>query len=132
METSEIPETGNERILLVDDDNVITQMQSQILQRLGYRIESRVSSLEALEAFRADPGGFDLVLTDMTMPHMTGVQLARELFSIRSDIPVIICTGFSGRIDPPTAEAMGIKGLLMKPVVTSEMARMIRQVLNDA
>lgn len=125
-------EPGTERILLVDDEHAIARLEKLMLERLGYQVTTRVNSLEALEAFKAQPNEFDLVITDMTMPNMTGDQLARGLISTRADIPVVICTGFSERMDPARAEAVGIKGFLMKPVVLSEMAQMVRRVLNES
>jgi len=124
--------TGNERILLVDDEESIVQMLSQSLERLGYMVTCHNSSNDALNRFKANPDDFDLVVTDMTMPNMTGDQLAKEVMSIKLSIPVIICTGFSERINQEKAEAVGIKGFLMKPVVMSEMAQMIRKVLDEA
>jgi PAS domain S-box-containing protein len=123
---------GNERIFLVDDDAAIALLEKRTLERLGYRVTSRVSSLEALEAFTAAPDAYDLVITDMTMPNLTGDQLAKAMMAIRADIPVIICTGFSERIDPEKASAIGVKGFLMKPVVRSEMAELVRNVLDSA
>lgn len=125
-------ETGNERILLVDDEDAIVKLEKQMLERLGYKIEERVSSIEALKVFNAKPDAFDLVITDMTMPNLTGDRLAKRLMSIRQDIPVIICTGFSERISSESAAALGVKGLLLKPVVKSDMARMVRKVLDEA
>ena len=126
----EIQETGDERILLVDDEVAIARLVCQMLERLGYRVTARTGSREALVEFRTDPKKFDLVITDMAMPHMTGDRLAREIIAIRPDIPIIICTGFSERIDQQRAQAIGIKGFLMKPVVKSELARMVRKVLD--
>ena len=128
----EIHNTGDERVLLVDDEEAIAKLVCLMLERLGYRVTSRTGSLEALAEFKTDPKRFDLVITDMTMPQMTGDRLAREMIAIRADVPIIICTGFSERIDRESAQAMGIKGFLMKPVVRSEMARMVRKVLDDA
>ena len=130
-ETPVIHETGTETILLVDDEASIVRLEQMMLERLGYRVISRASSIDALKAFRADPDAFDLVITDMTMPNMTGDRLAREVRSIRPGIPVIICTGFSVKMDAQRAAAMGIKGFLMKPVIKSEMARLIRKVLEE-
>jgi len=107
-------------------------LQKQILERLGYHVTECTSSVEALNSFKADPSAFDLVVSDMTMPHMTGDQLAAELMAVRPDIPVIICTGFSERLNKDKAAALGIKGFLMKPVIKSEMARMVRTVLDAA
>ncbi|ETR67369.1 MAG: aerobic respiration control sensor protein ArcB [Candidatus Magnetoglobus multicellularis str. Araruama] len=124
--------TGNERILIVDDEPSIAKLEKRILERLGYQTTLRLNSIKALEAFRTNPASFDLVVSDVTMPNMTGDELAKELISIRPDIPVILCTGFSERIDEDKAAALGIRGLLMKPVVSSKMAEMVRQVLDDA
>ncbi len=124
--------TGTEKILLVDDEAPVARLEKQMLERLGYQVSSRLSSVDALEAFRANRDVFDLVITDMTMPNMTGDQLAKELISIRPDIPVVICTGFSERISQDRAAAMGVKGFLMKPIVKLEMARMVRKVLDEA
>jgi PAS domain S-box-containing protein len=122
-------EGGKERILIVDDEEQLVRMSQQILERLGYHVTARTSSIETLEAFRAAPDKFDLVITDMTMPNMTGVHLAKNLIEIRSDIPVIICTGFSEKISADKATAMGIRGYVMKPVVRSELAKKIREVM---
>jgi len=123
---------GNERILLVDDEDPIAKLEKLMLERLGYDVTMRVNSVEALEVFKTMPNSFDLIISDMTMPNMTGDQLASELLEIRSDIPVIICTGFSERINRENAAAIGVKGFLMKPIVKSELARMVRQVLDEA
>jgi CheY-like chemotaxis protein len=122
-------ERGKERILVVDDEEQIVQMIQQMLERLGYHVTARTSSIETLEAFRAAPDKFDLVITDMTMPNMTGVHLTQKLIEIRPDIPVIICTGFSEKINEHKANAMGIRGYVMKPVVRSKLAKKIREVL---
>jgi PAS domain S-box-containing protein len=120
---------GKERILVVDDEEQIVRMTQQMLERLGYHVTARTSSIETLEAFRAAPDKFDLVITDMTMPNMTGVHLTQKLIEIRPDIPVIICTGFSEKISERKAKTMGIRGYVMKPVVRSELAKKIREVL---
>lgn len=128
---TESAQTGNEKILLVDDEKSISKLETQILERLGYQVVSHISSVEALARFRETPDEFDLVITDMTMPNLTGVELTRKIHSIRRDIPVIICTGFSERINEISAKSIGIKGFLMKPVVKSELAKKVRQVLDD-
>jgi len=125
-------EGGKERILLVDDEEQIVRMSQQMLERLGYYVTARTSSIETLEAFRAAPDKFDLVITDTTMPNMTGIELARKLMEIRSDIPIIICTGFSEKISADKATAMGIRGYVMKPIVKSELAKKIREVLDQS
>ena len=90
----------------------------------------RTSSVEALEVFRAKPDEYDLVITDMTMPNMTGTDLAKELMSIRSDIPIILCTGFNEQIDEDRAKEMGISAFVMQPIAMRKMANTIRQVLD--
>jgi PAS domain S-box-containing protein len=131
IDPSESLSFGKERILLVDDDAAIAQIEKKMLERLGYQVTSRVSSLDALEAFKANPYAYELIVSDMTMPNMTGDQLARAVLAIRQDIPVVICTGYSEWIDPEKAEVMGIKGFLMKPVLLPEMAKMVRNVLDS-
>lgn len=131
-DATEVQHSGHERILVVDDEEAIAKLEKQMLERLGYKVTSRVNSLEAVEVFKARPEDFDVVVTDMTMPHMTGDQLAKELRMIRPDIPVIICTGFSERINAETAEKIGIKGFLMKPILKAELSRIVRKVLDEA
>lgn len=123
---------GNERILLVDDEESVARLEAQMLTRLGYNVTFHVSSYKALGAFQNNPDAFDLIITDMTMPEMTGDQLAIEILLIKPDIPIIICTGFSERINKEQAENIGLKGFLMKPVVKSDMAKMVRKVLDEA
>ena len=123
---------GDERILLVDDEQAIADLEKQMLERLGYRVTSCCDSFDALDLFRSDPDRFDLVLSDMTMPGMTGDELAEEVKAIRSEMPVIICTGFSAKMDEEKAAALGINALLKKPVSLEEMARTVRRVLDDA
>ena len=122
---------GTERILFVDDEVSLAKLGKRILEGLGYTVESRTSSIEALEAFHKTPKKYDLVITDMTMPNMTGEILAKELMEIRNDIPVILCTGFSHRIDDEKARSEGIRGFVMKPLVRAELAKTVRQVLDD-
>jgi len=129
--TAEQNPTGTERILIVDDEISVARLEKQMLERLGYTVIEYSSSQLALDAFKQAPDSYDLVISDMTMPHMTGDRLAQELISIRSDIPIIICTGFSERIDRGKSETIGIKGLLMKPVTKSDIAKMVRKVLDE-
>ena len=124
--------SGTERILFVDDEPAIAKMNSEILERLGYRVTIRTSSVEALELFRTRPGDFDLVITDLTMPAMTGDRLAVELISVRPDIPVILCTGYSKKISAETSAGLGIKAFAYKPVLKRELAETVRKVLDDA
>ena len=121
---------GHEHILLVDDEESILKMVKRMLERLGYIVTTHVNSLEALEVFKTNPDQFDLVISDLTMPEMTGDRLAGELIKIRPGIPIIICTGFSERLDQQKAERIGIRGIFMKPLVKAKMAQMIREVLD--
>jgi PAS domain S-box-containing protein len=123
---------GNERILFVDDEESLVNIAQNMLERLGYQVKTRTSSIKALAAFQHNPDGYDLVMTDMTMPNMTGESLAKELLRIRPDIPIIICTGFSYQMDQEKALGMGISAFVMKPFVLSEVGRTIRNVLDAA
>ena len=122
--------SGTERILFVDDELPIAKMGSRILERLGYQVTVRTSSIEAVELFRAKPGDFDLVISDVTMPNMTGDKLAVELMKIRPDIPVILCTGYSKKISDETAAHIGIKAFAFKPIVKADLAKTVRDVLD--
>jgi DNA-binding NtrC family response regulator len=124
--------TGTERVLIVDDDESIAKLEAMMLERLGYNVTPTVNCLDALASFEADPEAFDLVITDMTMPGMAGDTFAKELIAIRPDIPVIICTGFSERLNAETAKRIGVKGFLMKPVSWSGLSEMVRKVLDEA
>ena len=126
----ELP-TGTGRILFVDDEAPIGKMGGQILERLGYSVTIRTSSIEALELFRTKPNEFDLVVTDMTMPNLTGDKLAIELMKIRPDIPVILCTGYSKKISDEIAAEIGIKAFAYKPVVKADFAKTVRKVLDE-
>lgn len=123
--------TGTERILFVDDEKIITDLEDQVLQRLGYHVTTCASGTEALEVFSTNPDRFDLVITDMTMPGMTGIGLFNKLISIKPDIPVILCTGFSNNITKDKAIAMGFKAFLMKPIDKNKLAVSIRNVLDN-
>jgi len=122
---------GTEQILLVDDEEAILTMEKQMLERLGYQVISHTSSLEALETFRDSPDKFDLVITDMAMPNIPGDRLSAELTKIRSDIPVLLCTGFSETMSEEKATSLGIKGFLLKPIVMKDLAQKIREVLDN-
>ncbi len=121
--------TGTERLLFVDDEEALADIGHQILKRLGYRVTVKTSSLEALETFKAGPHEFDLVITDQTMPHLTGADLAQEMLRLRPDMPIILCTGFSESINAEEARALGIRRFLLKPLVAREIAEVVREVL---
>ena len=122
---------GEERILLVDDEEQIVAMEQQMLENLGYQVTARTDSQEALKVFSEHPQDFDLVITDMTMPYMTGDQLAQKMLDIEPNIPVILCTGFNEIITEEKALAMGIQKFVMKPVVKNDLATTIRSVLDQ-
>ena len=122
--------TGTERILLVDDEKVLATMGQTMLERLGYSVTMRTSSIEALAVFRNESQVFDLVITDQTMPEMTGIDLARSILQIRPGIPIILCTGYSSLITADKAKSFGIKGFAMKPLARKSIAVLIREVLD--
>jgi signal transduction histidine kinase len=122
-------QTGTEHILLVDDEVTIVEMEQAMLERLGYKVTTRSSSIDALEAFRANPDKFDLIITDMAMPNMAGDKLSVEINQIRPDIPILLCTGFSEIISEEKAKSLGINGFLLKPVISRDLSQKIRDVL---
>ncbi len=130
LRDGEIP-TGCERILFVDDEEALVEIGEDILAELGYEVLSRMNGREALELFRLDPSRFDLVITDQTMPEMTGIELAGEVLALRPDMPIIMCTGFSYVVDADKARAAGIKAFAMKPLTKREIARTVRKVLDE-
>lgn len=121
---------GKGRILFVDDEEALVEIAKQMLERLGYEVVAEKDSVKALKQFQRDPEKFDLVITDQTMPNMTGIELAKKLMSIKKDIPIILCTGFSEVISPETAKAMGIREFVMKPIIKNEMAETIKRVIS--
>ncbi len=130
LDTAPLP-GGNEHILVVDDEGPMVKLTKMRLERLGYQVSTRTSSKQAYEFFSSQPDSFDLVLTDQTMPEMTGVELAEEIMGIRPDTPIVLCTGFSSKVDAETAKAIGIKAFAMKPVDNKKLAKVIRQVLDE-
>ena len=129
IESTSLP-MGQERILLVDDEQPLVEIGKQMLERLGYTVSARTSSVEALELFKAQPNRFDLVITDIVMPNMTGDKLAENLMGIRADIPIILCTGYSEKFTRSPAADMGIQSFLMKPLVMQDLANTVRQALS--
>ena len=121
---------GNETLLFVDDEISITKMVQRMFERLGYKVETATTPQDALELFRSKPDHFDLVITDMTMPQMTGVTLSEKLMDIRKDIPIIICTGHSTLVDEEKAKELGLAAYVMKPINMLETAQTIRKVLD--
>lgn len=127
----EMAPVGQERILFVDDETSIAEMGKAMLSGLGYRVTARTNPLEALEEFRSRPDDFDLLITDQTMPKMSGVQLAQEARKIRPDLPVILCTGYSAAIGEETALEQGIGHFLMKPLTMRVLADTVRKALGQ-
>ncbi len=122
--------TSTERILFVDDEQSLVKVARRILERLGYEVETKINPVEALELFRSRPDRFDLVITDMTMPQMTGKRLVKEILNIRADMPIILCTGYHEKISEEKAMELGIKAFVTKPFVTHDFALTVRKVLD--
>jgi PAS domain S-box-containing protein len=127
----ELPSGGTERILFVDDELMLAELGQELLESLGYTVTVTLNGLEALKLFRSAPQEFDLVITDMTMPGLTGKELARELMAVRPDIPIILCTGFSEQINEKQAKETGIRGYVMKPYATNSLNKTIRKLLAE-
>ena len=128
-ESKPIP-TGEERILIVEDETIIMEMLKQTLKLLGYKVLARCDAREALELFKNAPNNFDLVITDLNMPYLHGDKLALQLKTIRADIPVILCTGFSNKFNSDNLGQNGIDAFIMKPVIKRQIAEMIRELLD--
>ena len=124
--------TGNERIMFVDDEVSLVEVGGNILSRLGYQVSSFTSSREALEAFKADPTAFDLLITDQTMPGLTGAALTQEVKALRPEMPVIITSGFSHQLSADRAHKLGVAAFVMKPITSREIARVVRRALDAA
>ena len=125
----DVPVHGTERILFVDDEEMLAELGQELLSSLGYQVTVALNSREALKLFLSTPQAFDLVITDMTMPGLTGKELAKELLAARPDLPIILCTGFSEHIDEEKAKESGICGYIMKPYAASSLNKTIRDVL---
>jgi PAS domain S-box-containing protein len=128
--TNQLP-CGHEHVFLVDDELQVVGFQKQMLERLNYTVTSRTSSLEAIKTFKANHAQYDAVITDMTMPYMTGDRLSAELKKIKPGIPVILCTGYNEKLSSTIAEEIGVEALLMKPVDKADLAIALRQVLDN-
>ena len=122
---------GTERILFVDDEIALVKIGEKILTALGYTVTTCTDSAEALQLFRDHPNRFDLVITDMTMPNMSGDKLSVKLIDIRPDIPIILCTGYSSAISDEKAKQLGIKAFAYKPVASHDFARLVRRILDE-
>ncbi|MBT8338616.1 MAG: response regulator, partial [Desulfatitalea sp.] len=124
--------TGTEHILIVDDELVITKLMTNVFQQQGYRVTTRSSSADALALFKKKPDSFDLVITDMTMPNMTGDLMAAEMLRSRPDLPIILCTGYSKNISEKKAADIGIRSLVIKPFSIHDMVKLVRRTIDGA
>jgi CheY-like chemotaxis protein len=121
---------GNERVLFVDDEPNIVEISVQMLESLGYEATGLMDSTEALARFARSPEAYDLVMTDMTMPTMTGEVLGQKILSLRPDIPIIICTGYSEKLTEASIRSLGFTGIAYKPLIMKELATIVRQSLD--
>jgi CheY-like chemotaxis protein len=117
-------------VLVIDDEPMVVGIARRALTHLGYRVSAFSEPRAALERFEADPGGFDVVLTDLTMPELTGLDVAERVRALRPDLPVVLFTGYSGVIDPEQLSASGIRELIAKPFLAATLAESIRRVLH--
>jgi len=124
--------TGAESILFVDDEEYVADVCGSMLEHLGYKVTIVTNSVEALDLFKTYPDDFDLVITDQTMPKMSGVELARELFKIRPNIPIILCSGYSAQVTDEEALAIGIRAFCQKPMEMKQLAIVAREALDTS
>ncbi len=129
MQVDHVLQRGSERILLVDDEPAVMEMGTRLLEHLGYNVTSQTDSVTALEVFRSSPDEFDLVITDYTMPKLTGLDFAMEVLRIRPDMPIVLCTGFSEKITPDSVQELGVE-LLLKPYGMRQISEMVRKILD--
>ncbi len=122
---------GSGCILMVDDEDTVLTFMEEMLSNNGYEVKTSVNGEHALNLFQEAPDKYDLVITDQTMPKMTGVDLSKQILDIRSDIPIILCTGYSGLINEMQAKAIGIRAYLKKPTDTKKMLRVIDELLSE-
>jgi CheY-like chemotaxis protein len=122
---------GAEKILFIDDEEFLTDWGKAALERLGYKVTAMNNSTEALNIFLSNPSQFDLVITDQTMPGVTGVQLSKRILEVRPDIPIVLCTGYSDHVSPEASSQIGIRQFLMKPSTRQELAQTIRNILDE-
>ncbi len=129
VEESIVP-AGREKILFVDDEELLTDLGKHMLGELGYIVEAHTDSVEALRIFEKEPHSFDLIITDMTMPNLTGEDLAKKILHIRPDLPIILCTGYSEKITEEDALELGLSHFLLKPLIKKDIAEVIRDALD--
>jgi CheY-like chemotaxis protein len=121
---------GTERILFVDDERMIAYLEQTLLEELGYDVRAFTSSIEALDAFQEEPDAFDLVVTDLSMPQLTGTAFAREILTLRPNMPIILCSGFYDADTTERVHKLGIREFVKKPISTEELAKTIRRLLD--
>ena len=131
-ESSEIPRGAGQRVLFVDDEPALSDVTRRMLERLGYQVVALRSATDALAVFRANPTAFDLVISDLTMPGLTGAELAVEMRRVRANVPMILSTGNLDRLDGATAESLRVHELLMKPYSTEALAMAVQRALSAA
>lgn len=131
QESAIIVRTGGEHVLFIDDEELLVEMGKEMLEFIGYQVTSCTSSVDALKIFKNNPDRFDAIITDQTMPTMTGIDVAREAMAIRPDIPIILCTGYSAIVDEKAARSLGIKGFIMKPMRKGDLSHLLREVLDN-
>ena len=119
---------GKEHIMFIDDEQLLVEMGETMLERLGYKVSGLTNSRKALELFSASPDDFDLVITDQTMPEMTGLELAKAMLRIRPSLPIILCTGYSSHVNEEIAQKHGIRSFLYKPIVKGNLAQVMRDI----
>jgi CheY-like chemotaxis protein len=122
---------GDERILMVDDEAALVDVGGKMLRRLGYQVTAHIDGEAALRDFAQSPEAFDLVITDQTMPHLTGAELAERFRAVRADVPVVLCTGYNQHLNAASARDLGFDAFLLKPIILNDMARVIRAVLDE-
>ncbi len=127
----EFSAAGKEHIMFIDDEQLLAEMGKTMLERLGYTVTSMTDSRKALEIFSASPDDFDLLITDQTMPEMTGLELAKAVLQKRPSFPIIICTGYSSRVNEEIVKQYGIQKLLYKPIIKSNLANLIREIFSE-
>ena len=126
-----VPPTGSESIMVIDDEDALVGMIQQTLEALGYTVKGFSDSSAAVDYFNGHPAEFDLVITDYSMPGMTGIELSEKILQTRQDIPIILCTGYGKNITRQKVTSKGIRTLLMKPVSRHSMAEAIRAILDN-
>jgi len=123
-------ERDHEHVLFVDDDKTLAEMGKRILELHDYQVTIKTSGIDTLNTFKSTPDKFDLVITDQSMPNMSGTELAAELLEIRPDIPIILCSGYSRKASIKKAKSVGIKEFCIKPLTINQLVNTVRKVLN--